>query len=523
MKSASGLGRNYIAAVYVCLAALVLLPIASVRIPCLGDYLNHLARVHILATIGHSAALRSFYLDQWHIVPYFGMDLPVLMLAQFLDIYDAGRVFVGICVLMPVIAASSLRYAVHGRIGMAPAMAFLVSYNYLLALGFLNYLFSACLAVILLAAWIGTSGWSAWRRAVAFVLPATALYFSHILAFAAFGILIAGYEMGLVLRRPAWDLKAIAARIAAAAAQAAVPACFAIVSGTADTFGVTHVTRYGSISERLTAYISPAYFPGGGATLAVVFVLVPFGLWLVGRPSHLSPPLWPPLLAVGLAAIAAPSMLLNIWGIGFRLPLVAAIVAIAAVSPAPRLGRPAVWLFVSAILALVAARAWTATALLRGLDGQVAQVRQLVAALPRGARLLVVNGPLDAPGRLVPAGITQHIGMVASIDRDAFLPTLFTGTSPLQLVPALRGTVSPGGGMATITVAQLQEGYVHPAPPGPLPLDRDGMLKYWLGWPARYDNVLVTHFGADIGPVPPDLHVIASNEVATLYRIVPFK
>ena len=56
-------------AVYVALTAVVLVPVLAVEVPCLGDYLNHLARIHVLTTIGSSPALQRFYENHWLLVP----------------------------------------------------------------------------------------------------------------------------------------------------------------------------------------------------------------------------------------------------------------------------------------------------------------------------------------------------------------------------------------------------------------------------------------------------------------------
>ena len=44
-------------------AAIALAPFCVVQVPGLGDMLNHLARMHVLATIGQSAALQRYYAD----------------------------------------------------------------------------------------------------------------------------------------------------------------------------------------------------------------------------------------------------------------------------------------------------------------------------------------------------------------------------------------------------------------------------------------------------------------------------
>ncbi len=510
-------GNRLLVAIYLALGIVVLVPVFSVRVPCLGDYLNHLARIHILGAVGHSAVLQRFYLDRWRIVPYFGMDVPVAALTPWFGLYGAGRIFVAMCVLTPPVAAATLRYAVWGRVGLLPIAAFLLCYNYLLALGFLNYLFSAGLAVMLLAGWIAASEWPPLRRAGVFVLPALVLYFGHVFAFLAYGILLGAYEMGRAIGRGRAGLNVTAAEVAAAGAQAVLPAVCAFVFRAADTFGTVHVTKYGTLQDRIAALMSPLYFPGGGDVLVGAFLVLPL-LGLALARGRLSAALWPALCAIVVASCAAPAMLLNIWGVALRLPLVAAIVLVAAVRP-PRLGPVARACVLGIVLLLVGARVWTATVLLRRLDAQVAQMRELVSHLPQGARLLVVDGPPSAPGRLAPLGIIQHMSLVAAIDRDAFVPMLFTGTTPVQLAPAMYDSASQAVG--AITVAQLRQGYDRPAPPGPLPLYRDGAQMYWLGWPTKFDDVLITHFGADVGALPPDLAMVAANGIATLYRVAP--
>ena len=48
-RPAEGLfGPLMTAAVYVVLTAAVLVPVLAVQVPCLGDYLNHLARIRYL-------------------------------------------------------------------------------------------------------------------------------------------------------------------------------------------------------------------------------------------------------------------------------------------------------------------------------------------------------------------------------------------------------------------------------------------------------------------------------------------
>ena len=206
------------------------------------------------------------------------------------------------------------------------------------------------------------------------------------------------------------------------------------------------------------------------------------GLSLAPR-ARLAPTVWPALLATVVVACCVPRWLLNVWGSDFRLPLVAAIVLIGAVTRGPRLGRHLA-LGVLALVGLwVLIRAVDAFVTLRGLDAQVAQVRQVVATLPVGTRLLVVEpnelGASEAtPLRVAPAEMTGHIGLVATIDRDAFVPFLFTGLSAVQLRPEVRRAASPNA--MAVTADQLRKGFAtHDPPEGP-PASPEGGTG--IGW-----------------------------------------
>jgi hypothetical protein len=502
-------------ATYAVLTALVLAPILSVHVPCLGDYLNHLARIHILLTIGQSAALQGYYDSHWHLMPYLGMDVPVAAAVPVLGIYGAGRLFIATCVLMPVIAAACLQYALYRRVGFVPVIAFLLCYNFDLALGFVTYLFSVCLAIVVFAGWIAAVAWPRWRRALVFSLLSTGLFLSHSFAFPVYGMLVFGWEVSRL--RPWRGWRATLAALALAGVQAVPPVVLAYALQVGGTYGREKQTLYGSLGDRIAALLSPLYFPGPGGLLPAALCGLVLAAVFVGRPRW-PKPVWLPLLLTALAALTVPHVLLNVWGTDLRIPLVLAILAIGSAMPPPGMTRRAGHVVVIGVIVLVGVRAVTAGRLLTGLDAQVSAMRRVVAALPPGRRLLIVDAPQDASGRLAPRGVIQQMGMVAAIDRDAFIPSLFVGTSPLWLLPAMAPSASQGDKYPDF--AQLAEGYARPAPPGVLPAAGIGGQMYWLGWPRKFDYVLVMNFGGAVPALPPVLHDVSGDQVARLYRVV---
>jgi hypothetical protein len=505
-----------VASVYAVLSVIVLLPIFSVHVLCLGDYLNHLARIHILTTVAHSPALQQYYETHWRLVPYFGMDVPVALLARFMDIYQAGRIFVAVCVVMPVAAAATLHYAVYRRVGLVPAFGFLLSYGWLLAMGFLSYVFSAGLTVMLFAGWVATQGWERWRRAALFGAAAVVLYLCHAFAFAAYGLLVGGYELGRLVRRDRRDLRAKMLDFLAAAGQALPTALFICFLQSNGTSSGSAQTDYVSVWGELAALFMPLYFPGP-VWVMEFFLTLPFIALLFSRWIRLPRYVWPAVVPAALFACIMPHMLLGVLGADFRLPFLVGTVSIGMVSVAPDMDRRLAVGLLVALVSFVTIRGADAFMVLHQLDSQVADIRQVLAVMPPGRRLLVVDGDDTAPGRVVPVLVTAHLGLLATLDRDAYVPYLFTGLTAVDVKPNLRDLTSRSARPATF--AQLQEGFENAAPKGPLPSFGCCGVKYWLGWQAQFDYALVVHFGNRENMAIYPLQLVAESKVADLYRV----
>src|SRR5437868_5216927 len=74
------------------LSALSLLPTLLVDIPAMTDYLNHLARMYLLADAG-TANENPYYQVSFALYPNLAMDLIVPQLARLLDVERATRFF----------------------------------------------------------------------------------------------------------------------------------------------------------------------------------------------------------------------------------------------------------------------------------------------------------------------------------------------------------------------------------------------------------------------------------------------
>ena len=493
------------------LTAAVLAPFLAVEFPAMGDTLNHLARMHVLTALPQSADLQRYYSIHWSPIPYLAMDVIVPLLARVLPIYLAGKLFVCACVLMPAAGTACLHYAVHRRARLVPAAAFLLCTNYLLALGFLNYLFAVGCAMMLFAGWIAASGWPRWRRALVFAPLVLLLYFGHAFACLAYCLSVAGLEGARALRGGPGRVR----DVLAAAAQSVPALGFAATLHVSAGYVGALQTAYGTLADKLVAIWSPMLFlhdPVGFFSLLAVLFL---GLAVL-RFVRVAPAIWPAVAVVSCVAVVMPHVVASTWGMDLRLPLVSIMLLIGGTSWAgPRTAR---WKLTAIVLALVCLRAADDLGALRGVDAQVREHRRILATLPRGARLLVVNTAGHGSGaERVTQSTIWHMPLVAVIDRDAFVPHIFNGLTTIRVNPDYQSSSTPNG--LPISIAELRAGasladdHVERG-------DGQGARLYFRGWPGKFDFVLVQHYGVGLDALPDVLRLVQHGDGIDLYEVV---
>src|SRR5262249_40147991 len=133
------------------LLVLALVPVLLVDIPAMNDYLNHLARMHLLAT---AAADNPFYQIDWNLNPYQAMDLAVPLMARLTDVEVAGKVFVIVSQLLIVTGAMAVEWAVKRRHELAGFAAVSVLYCAPFAWGLTNFEFGLGVALWGIACWL---------------------------------------------------------------------------------------------------------------------------------------------------------------------------------------------------------------------------------------------------------------------------------------------------------------------------------------------------------------------------------
>ena len=145
-----------ILALAVALTLLISIPIWTHPLPPLSDYVNHLARMHVIADLYRNQQLAMFYQLNWQVIPNLAMDAIVPPLARLVNVYLAGQIFLVATFALIMSGVVMLNRALVGRFSVLPLLAIPLLYNYIFLVGLTNYQFGVGFALWALAAWVST-------------------------------------------------------------------------------------------------------------------------------------------------------------------------------------------------------------------------------------------------------------------------------------------------------------------------------------------------------------------------------
>ena len=305
------------------------------------------------------------------------------------------------------------------------------------------------------------------------------------------------------------------------AALQAVPAIILAMSVAAERPFVGPVeTNYGGIIDKLRVILCPILFLQ--SKTEIVFGGIAIITLILGRFTgrlKLAPELLPIFLVVGVLSLCVPLRLLGVFGMDFRLPLLAAMLLLSAISTTGRAGALFRNTILCGVILLTAVRSALIVGELRKADEQIDGVRQVVSAMPKGMRMLTIDvSGTENQGHSGSTHVSSHAPLVAVIDRDAFAPTLFTGLGTVKPKPELKNLSTPDG-YPYPELADLVRGYGKAVDLSvDIPSGKGGR-NYWLGWEHNFDYVLVMHYGMRPARLPEVLRLAASSNVADLYAI----
>lgn len=469
------------------LACLAALPLLVVDVPPVLDWPAHFVRLSLLAETPLAPSHARFWETDLVVRPNLAMEIVVLPLAKLIGVRAAFDAFVAATLALWIVGPMTLHRVVWGRWGAESLVAWAFALNACFFVGFYNFLFGAGLGFLLFAVAARRSARPGWAYLIEAVLL-TAIWLSHLMAFAVFAVLRVALEIG----RPKGDRPGpLVARLLLLALILAPPTILAVAY------------REGGgeapISFNLLANLAAPflYASRAGGLVDPLPVLAVAGLALWGRMSGrlaVAPVLRLPLLAALALMLVAPSEAFSGAMIHWRMAPILGALFVAAwkldLEPRHLRRAAAVALVFVATATVVQTRLWRH-------DSAIATAARaaLAADVTPGARVLPVATRADALAHV-------HLAELAVVDADAFVPTLFTtkGQSPLRLKPEMEriGAASAReGAVLTLPEMGLLAGADETLPP-----DLRARRRPYVRWPSNFDVVLITGPGAESAEPP---------------------
>ncbi len=473
------------------------------------DYMNHLARTHIEGHLASDPALQAFFGLSFSFIPDLTMDLIVPWLSHIIGTYNAGAVTIWMAFLLPPLAGLALAKTLHGRVSWVSLLGFLTVFNVSMDWGLINYAAASGLALFAFILWIRMS--PGWLRTLVFLPLGLFLAVNHAIAFLMFGFLAAAWVLlayaraardqnwGVLVRSALFDLSAMLGGLAYI--YLATQGADDLMRGTSDFF---------SLEQKAYALSAGTEFYNRPLGLAVAFItiaLVGFGLrnrWFRFAPNMA----W--VCAAFLALnILMPTSVLGIWGLHLRFTNIALIIFAASVVPAPAFSAGARRIYAAVFCLLATASLVNGAYQMARIDQQARDTQAIFASLPVGSKLLSAFS-----GDGVDYAFVMNASAMAVIDRSAYVPGLFTNTSPVDIRPEMAALHMPQSQplsveyltwAATMTLPPSQNGY--------------WSLEYARGWPEHWDYLVYFKTPDASGLTDLPLCQIAANPDLILYRI----
>ena len=410
-------------------------PLLAVRVPPLTDYPNHLARCYVLAFGAGDPVLSRMFSAHWQIIPNIAIDLILPALMHVFSPFTAGRIVLGLCLLVPVSGAIALSYAYFGQRSFWQMTAGFAGFNALFLMGFMNFAIAIGIALWGAAAWIHYRERKPLLAIASGALIGTIVFFFHMMGFCFYALLVGCYELIAIADgvRTRGGLLLGVKRASVAAIPFLVPAGLYLLSPL-DKLGSAPL--WAGVSVKMWSLLVPFL------DYSVVFdliVIAPVAACLIycllRRKISVSRP---GLLAIAILIVAyvlLPVRMKGVWWVDTRMVAMLGFLVFAVFLPRGLTQRQQ---NVFAVLFGIFLLAKTVFITGVWIDSQrdVDDVRQVIAQVEPGRRVLDVDVTQeDDPawyaampiGRRIPHlnPTYWHLASVVLLDRHAFWPSIF--------------------------------------------------------------------------------------------------
>jgi hypothetical protein len=490
--------------------AVALWPALHEKLLPVSDYINHLARCHIIAIGGNDPLLAQFYAVDWRLVPNLAMDLIVPPLAHVVDIYTAGKIFLALTLLVLLIGPHLVHHALFGRWSPGPLAAGLFLYNGSIETGAMNYLFGIGIALLGLAAWIAARGGSALLRGLVSAGMIIALYACHFGALGLYGVALLGFEIWRMSAEPAARLSWRRDALALLLPFLLVPLLVALgPGGEALRTGAIHWRLYDKLRGFFFVFESQSVSRLPDAVMGAV--LIALALWAFWRRRLRLHPAGLAIAAIGAVVfLATPVDIMTASGADVRQPLGYLFILIGFLDwrlPTLEARRA----FVGALLILLAARVAVVEDAWSRLRPNLADMDRSFALIEPGSKILIA----EAEEHRYPPGHTLHFLPCAAIIERSSLCSLAFSDPRQQVLTVKRPFRAITGGYND----DPPKWHELLAPPEHSPETPSGRI-YWIDWQEHYDYLyLLSTEPGDPNPMPGRLRRLYDARHFQLYAV----
>lgn len=499
----SGFSGRQIGALAVVLLLLISPPLWTHPLPPQSDYVNHLARMHILAHLG-DPLLSRFYDANWQIIPNLMMDLVIPFLERGVSVYFAGQIFAFMTFGLIVTGLLTLNRALFGRWSPVPLIGLPFLYNYIFLVGLANYLFGIGLALVALSAYVVLHE----RRLLAMAASAAfvfVIFFCHLFAVGIYGMGVLALEiMDMVTHRSP-------RRVVLRLVQAGIPflVCIPLLLASPTRQLATEIAW--EAGGKFTGIIYAIEIYSDVAAAIVVGSIAAAAVWLRRHNLIDVHPFGWVFLAVAVAIyMAMPRVLFASWLADQRLPIAILFIFVTAVRV--KLHRREVRRgFIALLLLLVSVRVIEVDVAWSALSATGSQFKSSLRRIKPGSKILVAYGDRTGGSEAVDLGLV-HAACLAVIERNALVSTVFAveGKQVLRIKPEFSDRVDTADG----TPPSIHE-VLLAADEWRFPFD-----AYWRDWRKKYDYIYVIYTDTeDPDPVPDLLSLAFEGDRFKLYQI----
>jgi hypothetical protein len=503
----AGFSAPQIAVLFATFTLLISIPIWTHPLPPLSDYVNHLARMHVLATVSKNPQLAGFYEIDWQVIPNLTMDVIVPLLARVMNIYRAGQVYIVAMFALIISGTLALNRALIGRWSVLPLFAVPLLYNYVFLVGLMNYIFGIGVALWALAGWIAVRERFWPMRFTLSTICVLVLFFCHLSALGIYGIGVLSFEIWRLWQRRSepWPGRAIEFVVSGLPFLAAAPLLYA--SPTMDLVSATYWDQRGKIDGLM--YVITDY--SDIAAFALLAVVISSMVWAIRhRVLRFHPLVWALLVVGGAVYLALPKVMFDTYMADQRVPIGVTFMLIGCgdLELRRRLVRRA---FLVVLVVLIAGRSLEISFNWSQLSDTTSEFRSSLRRILPGSKVFVAYAD-SSVGDDVRDFVLVHAASIATIERAALVTTLFTvaGKQVLHVRPEYRDYVDLHDGTPP-SIAQLIVAAERPVPETP---------AFWLNW-TKFDYLYVLFTEDDApNPDPSRLRLVADGDRFQLYRIL---